>query len=125
LIYDAYRPWYATHIFWNATPPHLRHFVANPAKGSVHNRGCAVDLTLYELASGQAVEMPSAYDEMTPRAYPDYPGGNTLSRWRRDLLRRVMEAEGFTVYAYEWWHFDYRNWTDYPLANMRFADIKP
>jgi CubicO group peptidase (beta-lactamase class C family)/D-alanyl-D-alanine dipeptidase len=125
LIYDAYRPWYATHIFWNATPPHLRHFVANPAKGSVHNRGCAVDLTLYELASGQAVEMPSAYDEMTPRAYPDYPGGNTLSRWRRDLLRRVMEAEGFTVYASEWWHFDYRNWTDYPLANMRFADIKP
>ena len=49
LIFDAYRPWYVTKIFWDATPPDKHQFVADPAQGSRHNRGCAVDLTLYDL----------------------------------------------------------------------------
>jgi len=125
LIHDAYRPWFATKIFFEATPPHLRHFVADPAKGSVHNRGCAVDLTLYDLRTGNPVGMPSAYDEMTPRAYPDYAGGTPLERWHRNLLRRTMEAEGFGVYPSEWWHFDYKDWRQYPIGTVGFAEIKP
>jgi len=73
-------------------------FVADPAQGSRHNRGCAVDLTLYDLATGKPIEMPGTYDEMSPRSFPNYPGGTSLQRWHRDLLRRAMESEGFAVY---------------------------
>jgi len=123
LIHDAYRPWYVTKIFWEATPPEGKIFVADPAQGSRHNRGCAVDLTLYDLASGKPIEMPGTYDEMSPRSYPDYPGGTSLQRWHRDLLRRAMESEGFTVYETEWWHFDYKDWKEYPIWNVPFEKL--
>lgn len=120
LIHDAYRPWYVTKVFWDATPVASRWLVANPARGSKHNRGAAVDLTLYDLATGWPVEMPSTYDEATPRAGADYPGGTSLQRWHRALLRRVMEAQGFVVNPTEWWHFDYRDWQKYPILNASF-----
>jgi len=123
LIHDAYRPWYVTKIFWDATPPEGKIFVADPSQGSRHNRGCAVDLTLYDLASGKPIEMPGTYDEMSPRSFPDYPGGTSLQRWHRDLLRRAMESEGFTVYEHEWWHFDYKDWHEYPILNLKFEDL--
>ena len=123
LIHDAYRPWYVTKIFWDATPPEGEIFVADPAQGSRHNRGCAVDLTLYDLAGGAPIEMPGTYDEMSPRSFPDYPGGTSLQRWHRDLLRRAMESEGFTVYEHEWWHFDYKDWREYPILNIKFEDL--
>ena len=123
LIHDAYRPWYVTKIFWDATPPEGKIFVADPAEGSRHNRGCAVDLTLYDLATGKPIEMPGTYDEMSPRSFPDYPGGTSLQRWHRDLLRRAMESEGFTVYEHEWWHFDYKDWRQYPILNIKFEDL--
>ena len=123
LIHDSYRPWYVTKIFWDATPPEGKIFVADPAQGSRHNRGCAVDLTLYDLMSGKPVEMPGAYDEMSPRSFPDYPGGTSLQRWHRDLLRRAMESEGFTVYESEWWHFDYQDWREYPILNVPFEKL--
>ena len=120
LVYDAYRPWSVTKVFWEATPPPLRHFVANPATGSKHNRGCAVDLTLCDLATGKPIPMVSGYDEFSDRAYPDYPGGTSRQRWHRDLLRRAMEAEGFTVDTNEWWHFDHQDWRQYPVLNQGF-----
>ncbi len=123
LIHDAYRPWYVTKIFWDATPPEGKIFVADPTQGSRHNRGCAVDLTLYDLAPGKPVEMPGTYDEMSPRSYPDYPGGTSLQRWHRDLLRKAMESEGFTVYEAEWWHFDYKDWKEYPILNISFEKL--
>ena len=123
LIHDAYRPWYVTKIFWDATPPEGKIFVADPQKGSKHNRGCAVDLTLYDLATGQAVEMPGLYDEMSPRSFPNFPGGTSLQRWHRDLLRRAMESEGFTVNEDEWWHFDYKDWKQYGILNVAFEKI--
>ncbi len=101
----------------------LKHFVANPLSGSRHNRGCAVDLTLYDLATGEQVTMPSGFDEFTERAYTDYPGGTSRQRWLRSLLRRVMEAEGFTVYENEWWHFDYRDWRAYAILNRSFDSL--
>jgi D-alanyl-D-alanine dipeptidase len=120
LIHDAYRPWAVTKMFWEATPPDQRVFVADPAQGSRHNRGCAVDLTLYDLATGKPVPMVGGYDEFSDRSYPDYVGGTSLQRWDRELLRKAMETEGFTVYDAEWWHFDYKDWRDYPILNTPF-----
>ena len=124
LIHDAYRPWYVTKVFWDATPAESRWLVADPAHGSKHNRGAAVDLTLYDLATGAPVEMPSTYDEATPRALSDYPGGTSRQRWHRALLRRVLEAEGFTVNPSEWWHFDFRNWQRYQILNVPFEKVR-
>jgi CubicO group peptidase (beta-lactamase class C family)/D-alanyl-D-alanine dipeptidase len=123
LIHDAYRPWYVTRVFWDATPDSLRWLVANPANGSRHNRGAAVDLTLYDLQSGQPVEMVGTYDETTARSLPDYPGGTALQRWHRELLRTAMEANGFTIYPEEWWHFDYDGWREYPVLNLTFEEL--
>jgi D-alanyl-D-alanine dipeptidase len=123
LIHDAYRPWYVTKVFWDATPPVSRWLVADPAKGSKHNRGAAVDITLYDLATGAPIEMPSTYDEATPRAKADFPGGTSLQRWHRVLLRRVLEAQGFSVNPSEWWHFDFRDWARYPILNATFEEL--
>jgi D-alanyl-D-alanine dipeptidase len=123
LIHDAYRPWWVTKVFWEATPADKHAFVADPAQGSRHNRGCAVDLTLFRLADGRAVEMPSLYDEMTERSSPTWPGGSAEARRLRDLLRAAMEREGFSVFDSEWWHFDYSGWREYPLLNLPFDRI--
>lgn len=123
VIYDAYRPWYATWMFWEATPPESREFVADPAQGSRHNRGCAVDLGLTELATGRIVPMPSRYDEFSHRAAADFRGGTSEARANRDLLRRAMEAEGFAVIPEEWWHFDHATWRDYPVGTATFAEL--
>jgi zinc D-Ala-D-Ala dipeptidase len=123
LVFDAYRPWYVTKIFWDATPDDKKQFVANPAEGSKHNRGCAADLTLYDLKTGRALSMPSGYDEMSERAYADYAGGTEAEREHRTVLRAAMETEGFTVYPYEWWHYDYRDWKAYRIGNIPFAKI--
>jgi D-alanyl-D-alanine dipeptidase len=124
LIHDSYRPWYVTKMFWEGTPAEKRIFVADPSQGSRHNRGCAVDLTLYELKTGEPIRMTGGYDEMSERSYPFYPGGTSSQRWHRDLLRRAMEAEGFTVYETEWWHFDYKDWTQYPILNLTFEQLE-
>ena len=92
LIHDAYRPWYVTKVFWDATPVASHWLVADPSKGSKHNRGAAVDITLYDLKTGTPIEMPSTYDEATPRAHADFPGGTSLQRWHRALLRRMLES---------------------------------
>lgn len=123
LIHDGYRPWYVTKIFWDATPTTGKIFVADPSQGSRHNRGCAVDLTLYDLRTDQPIEMIGLYDEMSPRSFPDYSGGTSLQRWHRDLLRWAMEQEGFTVFESEWWHFDYKDWREYAIGNTPFEKL--
>ena len=123
VVFDGYRPWSVTKLFWEVTPEDKKEFVADPSQGSRHNRGCAVDLSLYDLASGREVEMPSGYDEMTERADPEYGGGSADARARRDLLRAAMEAEGFTVYSSEWWHYDYKDWAQYPILDLPFSAL--
>lgn len=123
LIHDAYRPWYVTKMFWDAVPQADKIFVADPADGSRHNRGAAADITMYDRATGKPVDMPGTYDETSERSFANYPGGTALQRWHRALLRRAMEAEGFTVYHAEWWHFDYKGWSDYPILNIPYTDI--
>ena len=123
LVFDAYRPLSVTRLFWEELPKEKRRFVANPARGSQHNRGCAVDLSLYHLDTLREVEMPSAYDEMTERASPAYGGGEASARDRRELLRQAMEGGGFKVNRGEWWHFDHRSCPRYELLDLPFEAI--
>jgi D-alanyl-D-alanine dipeptidase len=124
VIFDGYRPWTVTKLFWDVTSGDQRNFVANPEKGSKHNRGMAIDLSLYDLKTGKNIEMPSGYDEFTERAYPSYTGGTPEQNRMRDLLRKEMEAEGFTVNSKEWWHFDYKDWEQYQIYDVQFSDVR-
>jgi hypothetical protein len=67
--------------------------------------------------------MTGAYDEMSERSYAAYPGGTSLQRWDRTVLRNALESEGFMVYPYEWWHFDYKDWRQYPILNLTFEQL--
>jgi len=122
LVLDAYRPWHVTETFWHDYPDY-RDFVADPATGSVHNRGCAVDLTLIDLATGRELSMPSGYDEFTERAYPTYRGGAPERLANRDRLCAFMQTEGFAVHPHEWWHFDHHAWPRYPVLNIDFEQL--
>ena len=122
IIYDAYRPWFVTKMFWDGTPENLKHFVANPENGSSHNKGCAIDIGLYDIETGESIVMISGYDEFTERAYPNYMGGSKKQRDIRDMLIQVMERNDFTVYEYEWWHFNY-NGCDSGIMNYSFEEL--
>ena len=122
VVYDGYRPWSITKLFWEVVREDQKKFVADPAKGSKHNRGCAIDLGIYDLKTGKAIPMPSAYDEFTERASPDYKGGTAEETANREKLRKLMEAEGFTVNPNEWWHFDHNGWQDYAIYDISFKD---
>jgi zinc D-Ala-D-Ala dipeptidase len=115
LIHDAYRPWRITKMMWDETPEAQREFVANPARGSRHNRGCAIDLTLHR--GGTAVEMPSPYDDFTPAAYRSNvrASGEALANSAR--LEGWMAREGFIPLDNEWWHFDWKDWALYPVMD--------
>ena len=123
LIFDGYRPWSVTKKFWDETPADKRKFVANPLKGSKHNRGCAVDLTLYSLKTGREVQMTSPYDDFTEKASSSYGGGTIEERRLRDLLRSTMRSEGFSVEPGEWWHFDFREWRKYRVLDVPFEKL--
>ena len=122
VIFDGYRPWTITKLFWDTVAEEKRKFVADPAKGSKHNRGCAVDLSIYDLKTGALLPMPSGYDEFTERASPDYKGGTPEETKNRELLRGLMEDVGFTVNPNEWWHFDYKDWEKYAIYDISFAE---
>ena len=123
IVFDGYRPWSVTKLFWEVTPEDKRKFVANPEVGSRHNRGCAVDLSMFESKTGKLVEMPTDFDDFTDKANPNYKGASRTQKKNRDLLRRMMEAEGFTVNRNEWWHFDYKDWEKYAIYNIAFSEV--
>jgi D-alanyl-D-alanine dipeptidase len=123
LVFDGYRPWRVTRLFWEETPPSRRAFVADPRKGSRHNRGCAVDCSLYDLRTGSEVPMPTSYDAFTDSAAARAACGSPAQRGSRDLLRQVMEREGFRVEPKEWWHFDYRDWRNFRVLDVPFERI--
>jgi zinc D-Ala-D-Ala dipeptidase len=124
VVFDGYRPWSVTKQFWDETPHSKRKFVANPKKGSKHNRGCAVDCSLYDLSTGKEIPMPSPYDDFTDKAAADYQGGTFEERRTRTVLRDALEGEGFHVNSEEWWHFDYKDWKKYRVLNIPFEQIE-
>jgi D-alanyl-D-alanine dipeptidase len=120
-IYDAYRPYTITEKFYEVTPD--TNFVADPRKGSKHNRGCAIDLSLIDLKTGKELDMPTGFDSFSRKAganYPDLPQQQIVNR---ELLKSVMQAHGFRVIATEWWHYDFNGWAKYPLLDIPFAAI--
>jgi D-alanyl-D-alanine dipeptidase len=123
LVFDGYRPWRVTKEFWDLTPADKRIFVADPRSGSRHNRGGAIDLTLYDLKTGKEADMGGAYDEMSKRSYVTYEAGPKEALNRRNVLRNAMEREGFFVYPWEWWHFDWKDWRDYAVLDIPFSGI--
>jgi zinc D-Ala-D-Ala dipeptidase len=116
LIFDAYRPWRVTKMMWDETPEAQREFVANPANGSRHNRGCAIDLTLHR--GGVPVEMPSDYDDFTPAAYRSNMAASGEALANAARLEGWMVREGFIPLANEWWHYDWRDWRLYPIMDQ-------
>ena len=123
LVFDGYRPWRVTKLFWDLTPADKRIFVADPKLGSPHNRGSAVDLSLYSLDTGKEADMGGAYTEMSKRSYVTYEDEAKEALRRRDLLRSAMEREGFFVYPWEWWHFDWKDWREYAVLDIGFDGI--
>lgn len=123
LISDAYRPWHVTNFLYLAAPPEQRPYYANPKAGSHHNRGTTVDITLVELATGREVDMGYGPDELSERAATDYPGGTSLSRWHRLLLRQTMAAEGFRGLRKEWWHFRHIGPRPHRLINIGLDEL--
>ncbi len=123
LIFDCYRPWSVTKLFWDEIDPSKRKFVADPKTGSIHNRGCAVDLSLFDLKKEKEVKMPSEYDTFNESAYPAYAGGTKEERDKRDYLISAMKEEGFTVHSNEWWHFDHKDCDKYRILDLQFNEI--
>ncbi len=121
-IYDAYRPLSVQRKMWAVFPQ--EGYVANPAKGSRHNRGAAVDVTLVDLATGKELPMPSVYDEFSERAHRNYSGATAEELRNRELLERVMEKHGFKGLFTEWWHFDDVNSKRYELLDIDSSEIK-
>jgi zinc D-Ala-D-Ala dipeptidase len=120
-IWDAYRPYSVTVKFYEKTNDSV--YCAVPWKGSRHNRGCAVDLTLIDLKSGKEVEMPTAYDDFTDKAHPGYMNLPENILKNREFLVSTMKRYGFTPYPSEWWHFDFRGWEKFDLMDIPFEQL--
>lgn len=121
-VHDAYRPYSVTVAMWE--PIKDPDYVADPAKGSRHNRGCAVDVTLVRLDTAEELTMPTAYDAFVPaasHAFTDLPSDVLANR---ALLRDVMTQHGFEPLESEWWHYDFRGWEEYELLDVPFAALK-
>jgi D-alanyl-D-alanine dipeptidase len=120
-VHDAYRPYRVTEAMWE--PIKNPDFVADPSKGSRHNRGAAVDLTLIDLRTGAELAMPTGYDDFTERAanaFMDLPADAIANR---ALLHDVMVKHGFQPLPSEWWHYDFHGWERFELMNVRLEDL--
>ncbi|MBC8032947.1 MAG: M15 family metallopeptidase [Chitinophagaceae bacterium] len=122
-VFDGYRPYRVTVEFYEKFLDTV--FVASPYRGSRHNRGCAVDLTIIHLKTGQELSMPTPYDSFTKKAHTNYKHLPAKVISNRELLKRVMLKYGFLVYPDEWWHFDFNEWKSFPITDIPFEDLEP
>lgn len=120
-IFDAYRPHSAQKVLWDAASD--KSYVASPQKGSIHNRGAAVDITLVD-AEGKELSMPSGYDEFSKRAHLDYTDCSQEQIDNRELLGSIMKKHGFRRISNEWWHFEDTDAKQYPLLDVQFDEFK-
>lgn len=124
LFYDAYRPYAVTEKMWEIVPD--ERYAANPAQGSGHNRGIAVDITLANLKTGKPLDMPTPFDDFTEKAHHNYTKLDSAIIANRLLLKTVMEQNGFTALATEWWHYYYtgRSNTAFAILDLSFDQLK-
>jgi D-alanyl-D-alanine dipeptidase len=124
IIYDTYQPWHVTRTIWQKVPDSLRYFFEDPSRGSCQNRGAAISLSLYDLESTELLPMPTDYGDISSQSISDFPILDNRLRWNRDLLRRLMESEGFTVSHSRWWHFNHQSCAQYPALDIPFAEME-
>ncbi len=120
-IFDAYRPYKATVKFYEVY--HDTTYVASPYRGSRHNRGCAIDMTIIDLKTGKEIDMPTGYDSFRKEAWPTAPVQDPVIRKNREYLISVMERHGFKVNASEWWHFDFKGYKNYEVLDIDFEEL--
>jgi len=121
-IFDAYRPYKATVKFYEVYKDTT--YVASPYKGSRHNRGCALDLTVIDLKTGKELKMPTGYDSFSKAAWPSTPVKDPEARKNRELLINAMQKHGFKVNGSEWWHFDFIGWKKYDVLDIDFEELE-
>ena len=122
VVWDAYRPYAVTERFWKLI--HDERYVANPIKGSGHNKGIAIDLTLYELSSGRLIDMPTGFDDFSETAHHGYQQISEIELKNRELLKDVMEKNGFIKFETEWWHYSWPSPSKYDVLNIPFSKLK-
>jgi D-alanyl-D-alanine dipeptidase len=121
-IFDAYRPYSVTVEIWNRVKD--ERYAANPAKGSGHNRGLSVDLTLADEMTHQLVDMPTGFDNFSDSAHEDFKSPNKKAVANRELLKRVMEKYGFIQLPSEWWHFSWPDENDeFEVLDLSFKEL--
>lgn len=121
-VYDGYRPLSVQKIFWELFPN--PHYVANPEKGSIHNRGIAIDLTLVNLKTGKELKMPSEFDDFSEKAHRNYGAMKPDIKKNCKKLEDVMVKYGFIPYQNEWWHFNWKNWHKFTVLDISFEELE-
>lgn len=121
-IFDAYRPYKATVKFYEVYKDTT--YVASPYRGSRHNRGCALDLTIIDLKTGKELKMPTGYDSFSREAWPSTPVKDPEARKNRTVLINAMEKHGFRVNSSEWWHFDFIGWKKFEVLDIDFEELE-
>ena len=122
VVYDAYRPYSITKKIWEFVLD--EDFAASPKTGSRHNRGCAIDIGLYDITNGELLDMPTIFDDFSEKASHKYMKISSQQRINRALLRTVMEKHGFKALESEWWHYDYSSWKSFDLMDISFEELK-
>lgn len=121
-IFDGYRPYKATVKFYEVYRDTT--YVASPYRGSRHNRGCALDLTVIDIKTGKELRMPTEYDSFKKEAWPSTPVSDPEVRKNRALLIDAMEKHGFKVNSSEWWHFDFIGWQKFEVLDIDFEELE-
>lgn len=123
LIFDAYRPYSVTKKMWEAVPDNR--YAANPAKGSNHNRGAAIDVSLYNLQSGDPLQMPTLFDDFSEKAHHNYMQLPQEILTNRSILKNIMTKYGFMALETEWWHYYLPNAASrFELLDFNFRQIR-
>jgi D-alanyl-D-alanine dipeptidase len=122
LVWDAYRPYHVTVKFWELIKD--ERYVANPSKGSGHNRGIAIDMTLYDLKTGALLDMPTSFDDFSEKAHHGADNVTSRQKDNREMMRNLMEKHGFLKFQTEWWHYYWPNGEQYNVLDFDFKQIK-
>lgn len=121
-IFDAYRPYSVTQKIWQQVKD--ERFAANPAKGSNHNRGAAIDLTIINISTGEALDMGTDFDSFSDSAHHNFTSFPEAILQNRQLLKSVMLQYGFEIFETEWWHYTLPDAKQYELMDLSFEQVR-